>query len=454
MSNVLTDLSVKEAAYSIGNGAFSARDYLEAHLFAIDKYDPVLDAFLLVMTESALEDADRADLAQKNGEVLRPLHGIPVAIKDIIDVEGVPTTCHSGVAPIVNAQRDAIVISRLRSAGALIIGKTALHEYATGGPSFDLPWPPARNPWDRNYHPGGSSSGSAVAVSARMVPAAIGTDTAGSVRHPATACGIVGFKPTFDAIETDGVFPLSWSLDQVGTLTRTASDAAILFDCLHDPRITFDLSEALSDSGISGKRIGVFEEFSVAAEPEIKKAFDDALDLFRELGAILIPLAVPPLAAYTGCGRLIIQAESYALHKTRLEAEPQSFGQRGRTRLLAGRSIDAASYINAQRLRKFLTGQLVEAMAYVDVAVTVSSLMLPCRIDDATEIDKTYDRQARTPFNLSGLPVVALPIGFSSKGLPIGMQIVGSAGADALVLNAARIYETSASWPMRPPILD
>lgn len=454
MSEDLVDLSLAEAAHRLKRGQLRARDYLEAHLTAIERHDGALSAFLCVLTDSALQQADRADAERRAGRTMGPLHGIPVAIKDIIDMEGTPTTCHSRVAPTTNAVQDASVIARLRAAGAVILGKTALHEFATGGPSFDLPWPPARNPWNRDHHPGGSSSGSAVAVAARMVPAALGTDTAGSVRHPATACGIIGFKPTTAAIGTEGVFPLSWSLDHVGALTRSTQDAAILFECLRDPGVAFDLEAVRGGSDLTGYRVGVFEEFSEGATPEIRASFGAALDFLRDLGADLIPLSVPALAAYSGCGRLILQAESHALHQSWLQARAEDYSQRGRTRLLAGRSIDAASYINAQRLRRSLTEQMEAALATVDAAVCVSSLMPPCRIDDPAEIDRTYDQQARTPFNLTGSPAVAMPIGLSSSGLPMGMQVVGAAGTDARVLQVARIYERAAAWPTRPPMLD
>ncbi|MEM5544321.1 amidase [Sulfitobacter sp. AS92] len=443
-----------EAARRLCAGSLRARDYLEAHLAVIARHDTDLNAFLNVMADSARHQADLVDARYRNGDRIGPLHGIPVAIKDIIDIEGQPTTCHSSVSPIAKAVHDASVIGRLRAAGALIIGKTALHEFATGGPAFDLPWPPARNPWNRDHHPGGSSSGSAVAVAARMAPAALGTDTAGSVRHPATACGIVGFKPTAATINTKGVFPLSWSLDHLGTLTRSVEDSAILFRCLCDPGIAFDFETNSRDNTLRGKRIGILGEFSEGAMPEISTAFATALDLLRDLSAELVPLTVPPLSAYTGCGRLILQAEAYALHKPWLEARAEDYSQRGRTRLLAGRTIDAATYINAQRLRRTLTEKMQAALSTVDAAVCVSSLMLPCRIDDPAEIDRTYDQQARTPFNLAGLPAVALPIGFAGNGLPIGMQVVGAAGTDAKVLSVARVYEIAAAWPTRPPLLD
>ncbi|SDW42566.1 amidase [Roseicitreum antarcticum] len=454
MSDDLTNLSLAEATRQLKRGQLRARAYLEAHLAAIERHDRGLNAFLNVLAESALQQADKADAEHRAGRTLGPLHGIPFAIKDIIDIQGTPTTCHSSVAPTTNAVQDAQVVARLRAAGAVIMGKTALHEFATGGPSFDLPWPPARNPWNRDHHPGGSSSGSAVAVAARMAPAALGTDTAGSVRHPATACGIVGFKPTTAAIGTKGVFPLSWSLDHLGTLTRSTRDAAIIFDSLRDPGVAFDLDTVQGTGDLTGHRIGVFEEFSTGATAEISAAFFAALDLLRDLGAELIPLSVPLLAAYAGCGRLILQAESHALHQSWLQARAEDYSQRGRTRLLAGRSIDAASYINAQRMRRALTEQMEAALSTVDAAVCVSSLTLPCRIDDPAEIDRTYDQQARTPFNLAGSPAVALPIGLSSSGMPMGMQVVGAARSDARVLNVACIYEHAAAWSTRPPMLD
>ena len=457
-----TQLSLTDAAHRMREGRLTARDCVEAHLDAIVAQDPVLSAFITVLADEARAEAASRDAARDAGRPCGLLHGAPIAIKDLFDTAGTPTTCHSRIMPDRPAAADAEVVRRLRAAGAIIIGKTALHEFATGGPSFDLPWPPARNPWIPARHPGGSSSGSAVAVSARMAAGAVGTDTGGSVRHPATACSLVGLKPTYGAISLRGAFPLAFSLDHAGPITRTVEDCAYLYAAMvgYDPcdpmsnEVPFSLSAALNDAGIAGMRIGVIEEWAADADPEIGQAFGAAQTSLAALGAELVPITLPPLDAYTDCGRLILQAEGYAVHRDWLEHRALEYSRRGRLRLAAGRSIDAATYINAQRLRRALSDELAAVMAGLDAVICVSSLSLPCAIDDEAEVDRTYDRQARTPFNLTGSPAVAVPAAFSSDGLPIGIQLVGHHGTEATILRIARAYEQATGLTdRRPPCL-
>lgn len=446
-----SSLTLKEAANAVASREISALDLVSSSLETISEIDGKLNAFIAVMADSAIEEAERADRELEEGRLRGPLHGVPIAIKDIIDIEGYPTQCHSRVAPSIPVRKDAEVIARLRAAGAIIIGKTALHEFASGGPSFDLPWPPARNPWLTTHHPGGSSSGSAVAVSSGMVAGAIGTDTAGSVRHPATACGIVGLKPTYDVISRRGVFPLAFSLDHVGPLTRNVADCAVVYDAIRTR--TQSTSSVSKERDLRGLRIGVLEEFGATAHPSIGSSFEVAKAVLMDLGAELVSLDIPPLEAFAGCGRLILQAESYAVHANWLRARPSEYGQRGRLRLSAGEAISAEHYIKAQQLRRLLTEQFTSAMSTVDAAICVSSLELPCAIDDAEQIDRTYDRQARTPFNLTGSPALALPIGFTDHGLPTGMQIVGRHHDEPVILRIAAAYEAATGWHMRRPEL-
>ncbi|MDF1610240.1 amidase [Hoeflea sp. YIM 152468] len=451
----INDLSIAEASEQIAARKLGPQELLAACLQRIEALDPALNAFIHVAAEPARREAAlREEELDRHGP-RSPLHGIPVAIKDIIDVESEATTAHSRIFVTPRAERDARVISQLRAAGAVIIGKTALHEYATGGPSFDLPWPPARNPWLRANHPGGSSSGSGVAVACGMVPAAIGTDTAGSVRHPATACGIVGLKPTYGAVSVDRVFPLSSSLDHVGPMARTVRDCSLLFDAvrLHGDGMPTNRPMEFRQH-LKGLKIGVIDEFNAEADPEILQAFQAALDVLKQLGAALVPLkGLPTLAQFTGCGRLLLEAESYAIHAAWLADRPQDYGERGRTKLLRGRQIDALSYDEALRDRNELRRRFSGAIHGLDAAVCVSSLELPCAIDDEEAIDRTYNRQARTPFNVTGSPAIALPIGFARSGLPIGMQVVGHHYAEAMILGVAHAYEQANAWhSMRPPL--
>jgi aspartyl-tRNA(Asn)/glutamyl-tRNA(Gln) amidotransferase subunit A len=456
------DLSLVQAASLLQRRALSPVEYVSALLDRIARHDSHLNAFLQVFSDSALADARAAEAEINKGEWRGPLHGVPIALKDLFDVAGKPTTAHSKILQGHRAERSAHVVTRLREAGAIIIGKTALHEFATGGPSFDLPWPPARNPWRRTHHPGGSSSGSGVAVAAGFVPASLGTDTAGSVRNPATCCGIVGMKPTYGVVSRTGVFPLAFSLDHVGPLTRGVEDNAILLEAIlgrdaEDPaNITHPYPKLRADlrRGIKGLRIGVIETFHADADPEIRSAIDEAIKVVEGLGARVEPIRLSALDTYVGCGRLILQAEAFAVHEAWLKTRPLDYGARGRTRLLPGAFLGAADYIRAQQLRTMLAREFAQAISQFDAAVAVSSLELPCEIDDEPKIDRTYDRQARTPFNVTGTPALSLPIGFSRSGLPIGMQVLGKAFDEAMIYRVAHAYEQATSWHLCRPVLD
>lgn len=458
----LVELSLPAVADLLRTGRLSPVDYLQAFLARIERYDARLNAFISTDPEGALQAARAAEREIAAGGWRGPLHGVPVALKDIFDVAGQRTSNHSKVRMDHVAAADAFVVNRLREAGAILIGKTAMHEFATGGPSFDLPWPPARNPWKRSHHPGGSSSGSGVAVAAGMAPVALGTDTGGSVRHPATVCGITGMKPTYGAVSRAGVFPLAFSLDHVGPLTRTAQDNALVLEALlgRDPADPSSVEHparsmtATLGQDIDGLRIGVLEEFGAAAHPEIRAAFAQACRVLEALGAELVPLQLSPLDTYAGCGRLILQAEGFAIHEEWLRTRPGDYGMRGRTRLLPGAFLSAADYLHAQQLRTMLAREFADRMAGVDAAICVSSLELPCAIDDEAEVDRTYDRQARTPFNLTGSPAISVPMGFSQDGLPIGLQVVGKAFDEAMVYRIAHTWQAATEWHLRRPELD
>lgn len=458
----LSGLSLACAAMLLRTKKLSPLEYAAACLDRIHRYDAGLNAFIGTDDEGALQAAREAESEIARGNWRGPLHGIPVALKDLFDVAGQRTSAHSRLRMDHVASADASVVARLRAAGAIIIGKTALHEFATGGPSFDLPWPPARNPWKRTHHPGGSSSGSGVAVAAGFVPVAIGTDTGGSVRNPATACGISGMKPTYGAVSRTGVFPLAFSLDHVGVLSRNVRDNALVLEALlgRDPGDPSSVDHPAPkvgvslDGGVKGLRIGVIDEFCANANKEILDAFAQACRALEQLGAELVPLRLSPLADYVDCGRLILQAEAFAVHEAWLRTRIGDYSQRGRTRLLPGAFLSAGDYIRAQQLRTVLVREYAAAMATVDAAVCVSSLELPCAIDDEAEVDRTYDRQARTPFNLTGTPAISVPMGFAQNGLPIGLQVLGKGFDEAMVYRVAQSYEAATDWHLRRPVLD
>jgi aspartyl-tRNA(Asn)/glutamyl-tRNA(Gln) amidotransferase subunit A len=461
-STDLTELSLSDAAGLLRARKLSPVEYVTAFVERLERYEPALNAFISTDPEGALDAARTAEIEIAQGGWRGPLHGVPVALKDLIDVAGQRTSAHSRVRMEHVAGSDAFVVTKLREAGAIFIGKSALHEFATGGPSFDLPWPPSRNPWKRTHHPGGSSSGGAVAVAAGLAPIAIGTDTGGSVRNPATACGITGMKATYGAVSRRGVFPLAFSLDHVGPLTRTVRDNALVLEAIvgrdpADPSSVRHPAASLAPGpgqGLSGLRIGILEEFGAGANAEIGSAFQQACQVIAGLGAELIPLQLSPLDTYVGCGRLILQAEAFAVHEHWLRTRGAEYGMRGRTRLLPGAFLSAADYIRAQQMRTLLTNEFAQAMTRVDAALCVSSLELPCAIDDEAEVDRTYDRQARTPFNLTGTPAISVPMGFSQSGLPMGLQVVGKPFEEAMVYRVAHAFEAATDWHCRRPDLD
>ena len=453
-------LGIVECGRALESGSIGCEELVRHLIGRIRRYDGVLHAFLDVYAEEAIADARRCDVEIRRNGRSGPLHGIPAAVKDIFDIAGKPTTCHSKIRADHVASRDANAVARLRSAGAIVIGKTALHEFATGGPSLDLPWPPARNPWNPAVHPGGSSSGSGVALAAGFAPFALGTDTGGSVRNPASACGITGLKPTYGAVSVDGCFPLSHSLDHVGPMTRGVLDNAVALSCLLEPFAAKRMGctpgmppfDGL-DGNLRGMRIGVIECFHAGQDiqPEIAAATESALSLLSRLGAQLGVMPLSPLAVYTECGRTLLQAESFAIHAQWLRSRPRDYGDRGR-RLMSGAMISSERYVRALQVRTHLVREFDDAMRRFDVAIAVSSLEHPCAIGDEALLDRTYDRQARMPFNVTGSPAISIPIGFSSSGLPIGLQITARAWNEAAVYRAAIGIEAALGLAMRPPM--
>jgi aspartyl-tRNA(Asn)/glutamyl-tRNA(Gln) amidotransferase subunit A len=461
----LAYLSVAEASRLIRTRALSPVEYTQALLDRVSALDLAYNAFLLVTGESALAEARAAEREIAAGRWRGPLHGVPYAVKDIFDVAGLPTTCHSKIRAGHRAAADAFVVRKLREGGAVLLGKTALHEFATGGPAFDLPWPPARNPWNRELHPGGSSSGSGAALAAGMAPMALGTDTGGSVRNPATCCGIIGMKPTYGRVSRSGVFPLAFSLDHVGPMTRSVEDNAILLQAIadHDPDDPTSVAGPQPDfsknlrSGLKGLRIGLIEHFykeDAKAEAEQVQGIEAAIDVLCWLGADIRSVRVSPLQTWFDCNRSIHQAEAYAIHEKDLQERPEDYAALTRKKMLPGAFVSATKYIRAQQLRTALCREMADAMTDLDAVITLSSLAMPPRIEDADAVAATYDRQCRVVFNLTGTPAISVPTGFSSAGIPLAMQIAGRALDEAMVYRVAQAYcEATGFADRRPPIV-
>jgi aspartyl-tRNA(Asn)/glutamyl-tRNA(Gln) amidotransferase subunit A len=450
----MTDLAwlpLAEGAALLRAKKLSPVEWTRALLARIAEVDPAYNAFLTVTADLALAQARAAEAEIAKGEWRGPMHGVPYAAKDIFDIEGMATTCHSKIRKDHRAASDAFVVKRLREAGAILLGKLALHEFATGWPAHDLPWPPARNPWNRDHHPGGSSSGSGAALGLGLAPAALGTDTGGSVRNPATCCGIVGLKPTYGAVSLSGVFPLTYSLDHVGPMTRNVEDNAIFFHAIagHDPSDPTSTPREAGDCmadlkrGLKGLRIGVIEHFytkDAEADPEQVRGIERALGVLRQLGAEVKPIQLSPLPLWTDCNRTVHTSEAYSIHERDLQARPEDFSALTRNRILPGGFVPASKYIKAQQLRAALCREFAEAMRGLDAVVTLSSMTLPCRIDDPAAIARTYDQQARLVFNVTGTAAISVPTGRSASGLPLAMQIAARSFEEPMVYRIAQAY--------------
>jgi len=462
----LAYLGVAEAAQLIRAKKLSPLEYAKALLGRIERLDAHYNTFIMTTAEIALDAAREAEAEIARGHWRGPFHGIPFALKDIIDVGGLPTTGHSKILADHTAATDALVSSRLKAAGGVFLGKLATHEFAIGGPSFDLPWPPARNPWNRDYFPGGSSSGSGAGLAAGFFPATLGTDTGGSIRNPASQCGITGMKPTYGRVSRRGVFPLAFSLDHVGPMTRSVRDNALMLQVIagHDPADPASADEPVPDfcddldRGVKGVKIGVIRHFyakDMEAHPEQLAAIEGAVSLLAAHGAEIREIHLPPLQDFSACGQIILAAEAYAVHEQWLKQRPQDYGARARERLLAGSSLTAADYLQAVRWRLKLRDAAATAFEKIDVAITASSLDPACRIDDDEALLATYSRQARMPWNVTGQPALVIPAGFAGSGLPLSLQIVGHPFGEAAVYRVGATYEDAAGWTKsRPPGLD
>ena len=457
-------LTATEAARAIARRELSPVELVRALLDRIERLEPTLHAFTRLDAEAALVAAQAAEREIANGRVRGPLHGVPVGIKDIIDVAGLPTTCHSKILLGNVVAADAYVVSKLRGAGAIVLGKLSTHEFAIGGPSFDLPFPPARNPWNPAHHPGGSSSGSGAGVAAGLFPLALGTDTGGSIRNPASCCGIVGLKPTYGLVSRRGVFPLSYTLDHVGPMTRSVADNAFLLDVIagHDGA---DAGSAPSrpgpfgrelDHGARGLRVGFvrhFHEKDIPAHPEVAAALENAARLLASEGAEVRTVSLPDLRELNAVNRLILASEAYSVHAPWLRERPGDYGQLSRQRVMAGAFISAESYVGAQRRRAQIIAAVEDALREVDVLLCASSMDPPSRIEDAAETGRTYARQARAPFNVTGHPALAMMAGLSRDGLPLSVQFVGRYFDEARVYRVAAAYERATQVDaMHPPI--
>jgi aspartyl-tRNA(Asn)/glutamyl-tRNA(Gln) amidotransferase subunit A len=454
------------ASRALAAGRISAAALVEDSLARIAAHDHALNSFVLVLAEPARRAARAADRARRAGRARGPLHGVPFALKDIYETAGVRTTAHSRLLLDHVPKRDSTVARKLAEAGAILVGKLATHEFATGGPAFDLPFPPARNPWNVARFTGGSSSGSGAAVAAGLVPLAMGSDTSGSIRGPAGYCGIAGFKPTYGVVSRSGVIPLANSLDHCGPMAWTVEDCALMLDVIAG-RDAADLASADRplgsvrrglNGGIAGMRIGVVRHFfeqDIEAEPQTAAAIEAALKVLRKLGAKLVPLTLPPHQDWDACCRIILYAEAYAIHQRDLAERPEKYAAITRARLFSGQVVTGADYVQALRWRRALCLRYAEVMDGLDAVVTGCTLNPAPPIDEMAKppFFSPKGRLLMAPFSVTGAPALSLCSGFSSDGLPLSLQIAGPPFADATVLRIGHTYEQATPWRERRPAL-
>jgi aspartyl-tRNA(Asn)/glutamyl-tRNA(Gln) amidotransferase subunit A len=455
-------LSIAEASGLIAAKKLSPVELTRMCLDRVKKLDPTLHSFLLVTEDRALADAKAAEGRMMSATLKGPLDGIPIGHKDIYNTAGIRTTGHSRLLEHNVPDEDSVVVGKWATAGTVLMGKLATHEFAIGGPSFDLPWPPARNPWNPDYFTAGSSSGTGAAVAAGLVLGGTGSDTGGSIRGPAALCGIAGIKPTYGLSSRRGVLPLSQTLDHTGPMAWTAQDCALLLQGMagHDPfdpasadrpvtNFTADL-----DKGVKGLRIGVirhFHEVDHPVSPATRQGIEDALDIFRSRGAEIRDVTLSPMMDYNAPGWLILTAEAYAVHEPWLKERFNDYGELLRDRLAFGALLRATDYVQALRRRRVLCLELRDAMADLDILITASAPGEAPKIHEVPKWAMLEKPNFTMPFNLPGLPALSICTGYGAEGLPLSMQIVGKPFAEATVFRVGHAYETATTWRSRRP---
>lgn len=462
MAGIL-DLSLTELGAKIKAKAVSPVEATEAALARIEATEPKLNAYVVVTADMARAAAKQAEKEVASGHWKGPLHGVPVAIKDLYDIEGLPTTSSSNVRSNWVAQSDSAAVTRLKAAGAVIVGKTHTHEFAYG-----IATPTTRNPWDVSRIPGGSSGGSGATVASRGAWMGMGSDTGGSIRIPAAVCGTVGLKPTFGRASRAGVTSLAWGLDHVGPLTRTVADAAACMQVLagYDPRDPGSVNEPVPDfsaglgKGVKGLRIGIPANYYFAPiEPEVEAAVRKAAEVLKGLGAELADVTIPMPDQIMAVEFAICLPEASAYHRRMLRESAHLYNDDVRIFLEAGEMVPAVTYIQALRVRNLIQQGFRKLYERCDVilAPTVPAVAAKAGAEAVTYPDGTVEPlssvyvRLSAPANVTGLPSVSVPCGFSSDGLPIGFQVIGRPLDEATILQVGAAYEAATDWTARAP---
>ena len=459
--------SIAELAPLIQRKEVSPVEVTQVHLDRIERLNGQFLAYLTVLRDEALAAAREAEQEIARGQYRGPLHGIPIALKDLFAVKGVRLTCGSKILADHIADSDATVVTRLNQAGTILLGKLNMHEFAWGGTSLNPHYGTPRNPWDPTRLPGGSSGGSTVATAAGLAMGTLGTDTGGSVRIPASLSGIVGLKPTYGRVSRFGVYPLSHSCDHVGPMVRTVADATVLLQAIAgpDPKDPTTSRAAVPDytlalrEDIRGLRLGVPQEyFFDDVEPAVRDGITTAVQHLSSLGAVVEEVSIPSMQHVIASSTAIIGAEAYEIHAQTLKTHSQDYGADVRSRLMLGACIQASQYLKAQRFRTLLCQEMLDILGRVDALITPTTLMTASKIGEPTVhiggkevVVAAHIARATRPFNMTGLPAISVPCGFTPDGLPIGLQIVGRPFEETTVLRLAYAYERSTPWHERHP---
>jgi aspartyl-tRNA(Asn)/glutamyl-tRNA(Gln) amidotransferase subunit A len=463
MTDELHYLSVAQAARLIRQRKLSPTELTTALLERIAAFDPQLNVFITVTPDLALKQARRAEREIAKGNYRGPLHGVPFGLKDIYNTKGILTSGHSRVCIGNVPDQDATTTRKLYEAGAVLLGKLATHEFAHGGPSFDLPWPPARNPWHLEHFTGGSSSGSGAAIAAGLTPFALGSDTGGSIRGPASFCGLVGLMPTYGLVSRAGVIPNSFTFDHCGPMTWTVEDCAIVLQALagYDPldagsvEIRMPNYRTALKRGIKGLKIGVLRHYweeDLPAHEDLRHAMDEAIKVLRRLGAKVEDCRARPMKDSLDVKVIIAESEIFSIHYKDLVERPGDFGRDFLGRALPACLFQSADYVAATREHRRIVHESRRLYEKYDVLLTAGFGPAP-RLDAHKTLNFWQRSNVFTPSNVTAGPALELCNGFSGSGLPLGMQVIGRPFDEATVLRVGHAYEQATAWRSRRPQL-
>jgi Asp-tRNA(Asn)/Glu-tRNA(Gln) amidotransferase A subunit family amidase len=429
------DLTISEIRTQFEEGKLTPIELLDSLFERISTLEPYIEAWVTLIRDEARMEAEQLTKELDEGKIRGPLHGIPVGVKDIFYTAGIPTTMGSPIYEDYLPSYDAETVKRLRQAGIILMGKTETTEFANTDPA------PTRNPWNLEYTPGGSSSGSAAAVSSGMVPLALGTQTGGSVIRPASYCGIVGFKPTYDSISRRGVYPLSWSLDHVGFFTRKVEDAAITLDVF-----TGNNSSGLLEKEMEPPKIGVVKEFfTEEAVSEVKGGYEKIIDKLDGVGAKLIDYSLPSsFYAIHSAHRVIMSTEAASVHEENYRRQPANYRPNISGMIVSGLLVPANAYLKAQRIRKLFIDELYVSIRDLDCLITPSSTTPALK-----GLESTGSAAFNAPWSLAGFPSITIPYGLTDNDLPLGLQLICGPHREEKLIRIAHWFEKKLDFPSK-----